>query len=537
MSIKLHLVFQDRVGIVADLSRRIADRMFNIVAMEVDRVADLAHVYLEAEHRPSGTPPELLPALTDIPGLITTRPIATLPQEEQAQRLRVVLDNIASAVIAVDTAGKVTTMNTVARKILGRENENVLGLDVRDLGLDDTAILDSLDGRECVAMKKTLATASGRLQYFATCRPIRDASGHVIGAVEIITDMREIKMLARSISEPAQISFSDIVGQNQAIINLIGYAQLIATTDSIACIRGASGTGKELFARAMHTASRRIGPFVPINCAALPEQLLESELFGYVAGAFTGGLKDGKPGLFEVAGDGTVFLDEIGDMPLSSQAKILRVMQDLRARRIGGTKEIPIRARIITATNGNLEKMVEDGTFRRDLYYRINVLPIHIPPLQERLDDIPLLAEHFLFALAQRAGRPVKTVSAAGMAKLGRHHWPGNVRELKNVVDRAAILCPDEVIDDRFVILSHELGERIPGQTRSMPRAEAGQPLKTQLDRLEKDILETVLTQARSVRQAAVTLGLSHTAILHKIKKHGLRVTRPLRVEQKTRRP
>lgn len=532
MAIKLHLVFQDRVGIVADVSRRIAERMYNIVAMEVDRINDLAHVYVQAEdRRPESAPTDLPHALGDIPGLLTSRPIDTLPQEEQAMRLRVVLDNIADGVVAVDASGRVTTINASACQILTLDQDSVPGIDVRELGLGDTAILDSLAGRESADVKRTLVTPSGRFQYFATCRPIRDAEGHIIGAVEIAKDMQEIRMLARSISEPVQISFSDIVGQNQNINNLISYAQLIATTDSIVCIRGASGTGKELFARAMHTASRRSGPFVPINCAALPEQLLESELFGYVSGAFTGGLKDGKPGLFEVAGEGTVFLDEIGDMPLPSQAKILRVMQDHCVRRIGGSREIPIRARIITATNGNLEKMVEEGTFRQDLYYRINVLPIHIPPLQERLDDIGLLAEHFLFTLASRMGRPVKALTPEGLAKLRAHHWPGNVRELKNVVDRAAILCPGESIDERFLILAHELGDGIPGQSRPARTLEPGKPLKSQLDLLEKEILESTLGRAKSVRQAARTLGLSHTAILNKIKKHGLRVSRPVRVE------
>jgi PAS domain S-box-containing protein len=532
MAIKLHLVFKDRVGIVADVSRRIADRMYNIVAMEVDRINDLAHVYVEAEDRqPEAVPADLLHALGDIPGLITSRPIDTLPQEEQAMRLRVVLDNIADGVVAVDASGRVTTINAAACQILSLDQDSVTGTDVRELGLGDTAILDSLAGRESADVKRTLVTSSGRVQYFATCRPIRDAEGHIIGAVEIAKDMQEIRMLARSISEPVQISFSDIVGQNQNINNLIGYAQLIAATDSIVCIRGASGTGKELFARAMHTASRRPGPFVPINCAALPEQLLESELFGYVSGAFTGGLRDGKPGLFEVAGEGTVFLDEIGDMPLPSQAKILRVMQDHCVRRIGGSREIPIRARIITATNGNLEKMVEEGTFRQDLYYRINVLPIHIPPLQERLDDIGLLAEHFLFTLASRMGRPVKTITPEGLAKLRTHSWPGNVRELKNVVDRAAILCPADSIDERFLILAHELGDGIPGQNRPTRTLEPGKPLKDQLDLLEKEILESTLGRAKSVRQAARSLSLSHTAILNKIKKHGLRVTRNVRVE------
>jgi transcriptional regulator of aroF, aroG, tyrA and aromatic amino acid transport len=532
MSIKLHLVFQDRVGVVADLSRCIADRRFNILAMEVDRLDDLAHVYVDCDNRQAaGSGEELIRSLADIPGLVSSGVIDTLPQEEQAQRLRVVLDNIDDCVIAVDAAGRVTTVNKVASRILGLDQTETPGRDVRDLGMPDSAILESLTGKECADVKKTLVTNSGRFQYFATCRPIRDGDGHIIGAVEIARDMQEIRMLARSLSEPAQVSFSDIVGQNQAINNLIAYAQLVAGTDSVVCIRGASGTGKELFARAMHTASGRTGPFVPINCAALPEQLLESELFGYVKGAFTGGLKDGKAGLFEVAGEGTVFLDEIGDMPPSSQAKILRVMQDLHVRRIGGSREIPIRARIITATNRNLEKMVEDGDFRQDLYYRINVLPIHIPPLQERLDDIALLAEHFLFTLASRMGRPAKSLGPDGLAKLRAHHWPGNVRELKNVMDRAAILCPSDVIDAGFVILSHEQGERIPGQALAPVRPEPGLDLRTQLQSLEKDIVETALRRSRSVRQAAQALGLSHTALLNKIRKHGLHVTRPLRVE------
>ena len=531
MPIKLHLVFQDRVGIVADLSRCIADRRFNILSMEVDRVDDLAHVYVECDNRQAqASADDLVRTLAGIPGLVSSRSIDTLPQEEQAQRLRVVLDNIDDCVIAVDAAGTVTTINKVACRILGIDQSETPGRDVRDLGLPDSAILESLAGKECADVKKTLVTDSGRFQYFATCRPIRDGDGHIIGAVEIARDMQEIRMLARSLSEPAQISFSDIVGQNQAINNLIAYAQLVAATDSVVCIRGASGTGKELFARAMHTASGRTGPFVPINCAALPEQLLESELFGYVKGAFTGGLKDGKAGLFEVAGEGTVFLDEIGDMPQASQAKILRVMQDHSVRRIGGSREIPIRARIITATNRNLEKMVEDGEFRQDLYYRINVLPIHIPPLQERLDDIALLAEHFLFTLASRMGRPAKALAPDALAKLRTHHWPGNVRELKNVMDRAAILCPSDVISAGFVILSHELGDGIPGHSEPLSRPVPDQPLKEQLDALEKQILNASLSRARSVRQAALSLGLSHTALLNKIKRHGLRVTRPLRI-------
>ena len=530
MAIKLQLIFQDRVGIVADLSRHIADHNFNIVAMEVVRSQDHALVYLEAENRSDEKETAtLLQALSNTPGLLEFSPITTLPQEERELRLRVVLDNITNGVMAVDTRGKLTTINKVACDILARSPEDVLGLDFHHLGLADNALLDSLSGRECADEKKTLVTKSGRFQYFSTCRPIRDASGLIIGAVEIAKDMQEIKMLAKSISEPAQIGFSDISGQNPAINNLIAYAQRIATTDAIVCIRGASGTGKELFARAVHSASGLAGPFVPINCAALPEQLLESELFGYESGSFTGSRREGKPGLFEVAKGGTVFLDEIGDLPLPSQAKILRAIQEQSVRRIGGSREIPIHVRIITATNRNLETLVEDGGFRQDLYYRINVLPIHIPPLLERLDDIPLLADHFLFLLASRLGRPAKNLSSGALGQLASHRWPGNVRELKNVIDRAAILCTNDLIDEHFIVFSHELhlGPAKPAESESL----RNQPLKARLDALEKTILEETLKNSRSVRKAALALGLSHTAILNKVRKHGLKLSRPLVVE------
>jgi transcriptional regulator of aroF, aroG, tyrA and aromatic amino acid transport len=289
-------------------------------------------------------------------------------------------------------------------------------------------------------------------------------------------------------------------------------------------IRGASGTGKELFARAIHATSELRGPFVPINCAALPEQLLESELFGYVGGAFTGGRREGKPGLFEVAREGTVFLDEIAEMPAGSQAKILRVIQEKQVRRIGGSEEIPIQTRIITATNRNLEQLVGQKNFRQDLYYRINVLPIHIPPLAERIEDVPLLVEHFLFQLAAKLGKPTPEIAGEAMRKLMRHDWPGNVRELKNVVERAAFLAEEDTIGVPCILFSHEIGQGLQKSPEIISfEHNVRFSLKERIDTYEKRIVMETLQASRSIREAARRLGVSHTALLNKLKKWKLK--------------
>jgi transcriptional regulator with PAS, ATPase and Fis domain len=260
-----------------------------------------------------------------------------------------------------------------------------------------------------------------------------------------------------------------------------------------------------------------------INCAALPEQLLESELFGYVGGAFTGGRREGRPGLFECAAGGSVFLDEIGEMPLSSQAKILRVIQDRRVRRMGGSKEIPIDTRIITATHRPLEQLVDGRMFRQDLYYRINVLPIHIPPLCERTEDIPLLVEHFLFQLASRLKKSLQSISPDAMQRLHGHYWPGNVRELKNVIERAAILCESDMIQASAIVFSHDLGSVChPSAAGRIPAGGGDRPfsLRQVMADYERDLIAKVLDRCRSKREAARFLEISHTALLHKIKKH-----------------
>jgi transcriptional regulator of aroF, aroG, tyrA and aromatic amino acid transport len=520
---KLHLNFKDRIGIVADISSVIATHGLNIISMEVVQKEGCAHVFLEIDHVKGACPREdILTMLAVFTDLLEISFIEALPHEKQSNLLRIVLDNIDESIIAVDGKGRITLMNSVAKGNFKCEQQEVIGRHIHDLPLPDYSILECLTGVRYNNVKKNISLGKKRLQYFSTGRPILDAGGRVLGAVEISKDAQDIQNLAKAMYDPDQISFSDIVGTSAALRQVLAVADKIAATDAIITIRGESGTGKDLLAQAIHTGSGRSGSFVAINCAAVPEALLESELFGYVGGAFSGAKKEGRPGLFEVAGDGTVFLDEISEMPLAAQAKILRLIQSRRLRRLGDGREVSVNARIITATNRNLEELVEKRLFREDLYYRINVLPLHIPPLRERAEDILALAEHFLFQLASKLGKDLMSFDATAKAKLTRHHWPGNVRELKNVVERAAILCESSQIGAESILLVHELGRDSLTRERH-PDLESGiQDLKAALGQYERTLLQAALKGQKSIRQVAKTLGISHTALLHKLKKHGL---------------
>ncbi|MEN8212469.1 MAG: sigma 54-interacting transcriptional regulator, partial [Thermodesulfobacteriota bacterium] len=519
MNLKIKLAYKDRVGIVADISRIIATNGLNIVFMEVVRKDERAVLYIEIEgHFLTDNIDTIINSLTKAQNFQEINFIDTLPQEEREDCFRVVLDNISDGVISIDRDGKVTTINKVAARAYNRKPDEIIGHNIRKLEKAQYDILDCLEGQSLKNVKQNLINSQGRYQYISTCRPLRDTSGMIVGAVEINKDMQEIKQIAQTFSDPSLISFSDIIGNNPVIKEAIALAQKIASTDSSVSIRGASGTGKELFAHAMHTSSNRSGNFVPINCAALPDPLLESELFGYVGGAFTGAKKEGKAGLFETAKDGTVFLDEIADMSLASQVKLLRLLQEKTVRRIGSSKEIPINARIISATNKNLERMVEQKTFRKDLYYRVSVLPIHIPPLNQRLDDIPLIVEHFLFALASKLEKKMPLLSQQAYEKLNNHAWPGNIRELKNVVERAVILCDTQTIDVDGIVFSHEMGQNTLPLKNIQPST--NQPLKKQVADLEKKIIVAALKKYTTIRQSAKVLKISHPALINKMKKY-----------------
>jgi transcriptional regulator of aroF, aroG, tyrA and aromatic amino acid transport len=314
-------------------------------------------------------------------------------------------------------------------------------------------------------------------------------------------------------------TFDDIVHVSQAMQRAINLAKLVSHNDSTVLIRGESGTGKELFARAIHMESpRRDKTFAPINCAALPDTLLESELFGYEEGSFTGAKKGGKQGLFEYADGGTIFLDEIGELSASLQAKLLRVLQEGKVRRIGGNSERSVNVRIIAATHRSLEDMLRKNLFRDDLYYRLNVIPIRIPPLRERKEDLPLIIQSLLLKLNHRLKKNVTHISDTAMHKLMQHNWLGNVRELENVVERAVSVAFQGEITQEHIILDQE--------TVSTSRALSPAPLrklKDALSEVEYQILKEAISKYGTSRQVGKILGLSHTAVLSRMHKYNLR--------------
>jgi formate hydrogenlyase transcriptional activator len=305
---------------------------------------------------------------------------------------------------------------------------------------------------------------------------------------------------------------NEIVGTSQVFQDALQQARIVAPTDSTVVIHGETGTGKEVFAGLIHKFSRRSGgPFVPVNCAAIPEGLFESELFGHEKGAFTSAIAQ-RTGRFEAANRGTLFLDEIGDLPLSVQTKLLRVLQEREFERVGGGRTMRVDVRVIAATNRDLSKLVAVQTFRIDLFYRLNVFPIILPPLRARSEDIPILVRHFVEKTAERIGRPVETIPAESMRTLTEHNWPGNVRELQNVIERAVILSDNGVL-------------RVPALERSGDLENSHSGGNTLKD-LERDYIREVLDETQWIvggpGGAARRLGLPRTTLISKMKKLGI---------------
>jgi two-component system, NtrC family, response regulator PilR len=319
--------------------------------------------------------------------------------------------------------------------------------------------------------------------------------------------------------------FSNIIGTSSPMLALFQVVETIAATNSTVLITGESGTGKELIARAIHVNSpRRERPFVALNCGAVSETLLDSELFGHMRGAYTGA-DSNKKGLIEVAEKGTIFLDEIGEMSPVVQVKLLRVLQERKFRRLGGTEEIDADIRILAATNRDLAKMVADGSFREDLYYRINVIPIRVPPLRERQEDIPLLAEHFVSRFAEQMGKPVTGISGAALTRLMQYGWPGNIRELENAMERAVAL------ERTPTILADSLPEQLNQRPADAPAAapaeafpDAGFDLERHVQDIEREYIAEALRRAGGVKvKAAELLGMSFRSFRYYTKKYNLK--------------
>ncbi len=333
-------------------------------------------------------------------------------------------------------------------------------------------------------------------------------------------DVHRLREENRSLREALgrRYEFKNIIARSAKMQEVLATVARVAPTNSTVLLGGESGVGKDMVARAIHQHSRRAsGPFIKINCTAIPENLLESELFGYEKGAFTGAV-NAKPGKFELADKGTIFLDEIGDVPGSTQVKLLRVLQDREFERLGGTKTLKVDVRVVAATNQDLRAALEEGTFREDLYYRLNVVPINIPPLRERREDIPYLIDYFIERFVHDSGKPIRGITPAAQRVLMEFHWPGNVRELENIIERGVALSSGDMLDVADVRLDLSPARGVPAFTGSIFPPEG-----VTLEHFEDGIIQEAMRRANGNKsQAARLLGISRNALRYRLTKIGV---------------
>ncbi|UOE54342.1 sigma-54 interaction domain-containing protein [Cytobacillus oceanisediminis] len=445
--------------------------------------------------------------------------------------LQAIIQSSEEAISVVDENGKGILINPAYSRLTGLEEEKVIGKPATaDISEGESVHMKVLQTRRAmrgVAMR----VGPKRKDVIVNVAPVI-VDGKLKGSVGVIHDVSEIQNLNRELSRARQIirtleakySFEDIIGTSEEMTLAIEQARLGAKTPATVLLRGESGTGKELFAHAIHNASdRKYNKFIRVNCAALSESLLESELFGYEEGAFSGAKRGGKRGLFEEADKGSIFLDEIGELTANTQAKLLRVLQEHEITRVGGTKPVSIDVRVIAATNVNLEKGIADGTFREDLYYRLNRMPIHIPSLRRRKEDIPLLCSRLIQKINQEYGRNVEGVTEQAVNKLMAYDWPGNVRELDNILGRAIIFMNynETEIEERHI-------PDLIGANNPFPSVETSEEAQTKtltqlVEQYEaKMIRQTLHKLDGNKTKTAKSLGLSVRNLYYKLEKYDI---------------
>ncbi len=453
-----------------------------------------------------------------------------MPYKEKEIELRTILNSVSEGVLAIDKKSRISHINGVACKILACNREEVLGLHAEELLGENSAMLETLHAGQAYRLKEYEIKRFGRtIRFLSSSISIRNNQGRIIGVVYTIQDFQQVEQaILKADKLRYMTTFADIVHQSQQMMRLIASARMVARSSSTILLRGESGSGKELFAQAIHVEGNgNRTPFIPINCSALAESLLESELFGYEEGAFTGAVKGGKKGLFEHANGGTLFLDEIGDISPRLQVQLLRVLQEGTIRRLGGNSEIKVDVRVIAATHRNLEYMVKNGEFREDLYYRLNVIPLFIPPLRERKEDIPLLAQHLIRKICAKLGKPEVYLTKESMELFLAQEWPGNVRQLENTLERLINLIDTTEITTEHILTWAGLSDTLknskpihdPSQTLQVeiPLAEGWPHLKEIVAKVETEVLRKVIETYPSSRLAGQILGVSNTTILNKM--------------------
>ncbi len=444
------------------------------------------------------------------------------------ERLQMILESVQDGICVVDRSGEVTYVNPSYLRIVHKTPEMVVGQNVFET---------AADGNRCAVLRSGIARI-GSIRHkkdgttiVANVNPIF-VDGEIAGVVSVIKDITEIQTLMERLSQVSAKAeyleqellrtkktaqaFANYIGKSGKVVDVLALASKAADSSANVLIRGESGTGKEVIAEGIHYASgRRRGPFIRVNCGAIPGALLESELFGHEKGAFTGAVRR-KLGKFELANHGTIFLDEIGELDKNLQVKLLRVLQQKEFDRVGGEETIHVDVRIIAATNRDLEAMVREGTFRDDLYYRLNVIPIILPPLRDRPDDIPLLVEHFIEKISKENKKDVRGITPDAMQMFMHYRWPGNVRELENVIERVITLI------DTDLITAAMLPSYIKGDIAGREVQSLADDTVLPWEEYEKQIIANALRQGTSFNGAAKLLRISHKTVAAKARKYGL---------------
>ena len=428
-----------------------------------------------------------------------------------------ILDSISEGVFTVDVDWRITSFNKAAEGITGVSRKEAIGQKCYEVFKANVCnsgciLRETMDNQKAIRNRAiTVIRTDGRVVPISVSTTLlKDEFGNVVGGVETFLDLTEVDELRKELER--KYSFGDIVSKNEKMLRLFSILPQVAQSESSVLIEGASGTGKELFALAVHNNSRRKdGPFIAVNAGALPDTLCESELFGYKSGAFTDAKKD-KPGRFTLAENGTIFLDEIGDISPAMQVRLLRVLEEKRFEPLGSTEKTETNARVITATNRNLAGLVEQGKFRDDLYYRINVVKIAIPKLSERKQDIPLLVNHFIRRFNHLTGKQITGVSEETLTALLHHEWPGNVRELENAIEHAFVLCNEELLQ-----LKHLPAQLILKKDRSVAR-NAVTMKEIEEEAIRKALERNGWKKSRTARE----LGIDRNTLRRKIRLFGM---------------
>ena len=456
-------------------------------------------------------------------------------KEELIKELNVIFDSVTDGLYITDGDGITLRVNSAFEKITGIKSQNIIGKNVRKLvetGVFKKSVsLLVLESNSTASLIETLPNGKKAL---LTGTPIFDESGSLFRIVTTLRDMADLNMLESRLVQTEKkseqyrmellnlrlqkLDMEDTIVHSQSMRNVLRLAFRLGEVDSTVLITGESGVGKEIVTRAIHKAGAdRNRPMITAVCSAIPENLLESELFGYEKGSFTGADRSGKPGLFEIAEGGTLFLDEIGEISLNIQVKLLRAIQEKEITRIGGRKPIKINVRIITATNKNLEKAIKEKTFRQDLYYRLNVVPIRIPPLRERNDDILPLVNYFLNKFNIKFDRDVRFTSEA-LVQFESYNWPGNVRELENTVERMVVLASGPLIRKR------DIAEHIREKINIDPEMILDKipPLTEAKEKFEEQIILRAWKKYRSTRKMARVLEISQSTVVRKMEQYSI---------------